>query len=619
MFSSRINKLRPRDVIVLSIIFGILFWILDYVPDYLFVHEGSHFSENIFSSLDGHEIYVRTALSFLIILIGIILSAGIRKRELTEQIILQKSHALGERVKELRCLYQISRLISQDKLSIDDVLIQIVNIIPSTWQYPEITCTQIVYNDQEYKTDNFKETEWNQKADINVFGNRAGILEVYYTKEKPVIDEGPFLKEERTLINSVAREIGLFLEHKKTQAKLDAEKDTAQKYLDIAGVMIIVYNDKQKVTMVNREGCRILGYKEEEIIGKNWFDNFLPQRHREEVRTVYNKLMAGHTELIKHYENPIIRKDGSERLIEWDNSIIEDEMGKVIGILSSGKDITDVKNLEEQKLIHRQQLVQADKMASLGLLVSGMAHEINNPNTLIRLNADVLMDINRELIPILDEYYKNTGEFTVTGVPYSMVREKIIEMISGISKSSVRVDNIVQNLKDFARVDPGNMEERIDINSTITSAVEIVRHFIEKTTNNFITNLDSPIPEITGNSQKLEQVIVNLLINGCQALRDNEQSITISSSYVKRSKNIVVKVADEGVGISEEALRNIVDPFYTTKQDTGGTGLGLSVSYSILKEHGGTLDFISKEGAGTTVTIKLPVNPVQEKKETTYA
>ena len=136
-------------------------------------------------------------------------------------------------------------------------------------------------------------------------------------------------------------------ERKQAEEALRKEKETAQKYLDIAGVILLVINAGQKVTLVNRRGCEILGYKEEEIIGKNWFDNFLPERIRNEVKPIFLKLMAGEIEPVEYFENTVLNKRGEERIIAWHNTVITVENGNIAGTLSSGEDITERKQAEE--------------------------------------------------------------------------------------------------------------------------------------------------------------------------------------------------------------------------------------------------------------------------------
>ena len=263
-----------------------------------------------------------------------------------------------------------------------------------------------------------------------------------------------------------------------------------------------------------------------------------------------------------------------------------------------------------QKLaqLRQQQLMQADKMATLGILSSGVAHEINNPNNFILLNAKIFSRVWSDITPILEEYYEEQGDFALAGMPYTQAHDRIGQLITGMSEGAQRIQKIVQGLKDFARQDTGELNESVDINSVIEASVLIAGNLIKKSTDQFSCEYGADLPEIQGNTQQLEQVIINLLTNACHALEDRKKGIFITSSHDVNTDTIIVEVRDEGTGISGEALEHIMDPFFTTKRSSGGTGLGLSISYNIIKAHGGELKFTSEPGNGTTVVLSLAVN-----------
>ena len=260
-----------------------------------------------------------------------------------------------------------------------------------------------------------------------------------------------------------------------------------------------------------------------------------------------------------------------------------------------------------EKLAHEQQekLFQSEKMASVGILVSGVAHEVNNPNNFILLNSDNLADVWNDLLPFLDNYSKENKNFRIAGLMYSEVRDEVTMIINGIKEGSLRIKKIVQTLKDFARKDPGNLDQMVIISDVIDASVTILTSLIKKHTDQFSVDLKEKLPPIKGNIQQVEQVIINLISNACHALENREQTISISASV--KNDFIEISVRDKGRGIAQEELRYIMDPFYTTKRDTGGTGLGLSISYNIIKEHGGELLIQSEVGHGTSALIRLPV------------
>jgi polar amino acid transport system substrate-binding protein len=262
--------------------------------------------------------------------------------------------------------------------------------------------------------------------------------------------------------------------------------------------------------------------------------------------------------------------------------------------------------------LNQQQLVQADKLAALGTLVSGVAHEINNPNGLILLDIPILKKAHQDTAPILEEHYREYGEFTLGGIPYSRMRSEIPRLLEEMQEGAQRIRRIVNDLKDFARRDDTAGKERADLNMIVQTAVRLVEPSIRTATGSFTADYGSGLPPVMVNSQRIEQVIVNLLLNACQALPDRDRGIRLATRHQPAAGTVTVTLHDQGVGIPDEHLGRLTDPFFTTKRDRGGTGLGLSVSAGIVKEHGGTLGFASTPGSGTTVTLTLPAATEEE-------
>ncbi|MGD0584478.1 MAG: transporter substrate-binding domain-containing protein [Oryzomonas sp.] len=255
---------------------------------------------------------------------------------------------------------------------------------------------------------------------------------------------------------------------------------------------------------------------------------------------------------------------------------------------------------------HQDKLIQADKMASLGILVSGVAHEINNPNGLILLNMPILKEVYQDAVEVLESHYRDSGDFPLGGLPYSRMRNEVPHMLGEMLEGSKRIKRIVEELKDFARQDDNTGSDLFDLNQVAQTAVRLVDSSIRKATVHFSAEYAADIPMVRGNTQRIEQVVVNLLLNACQALPNTECRIALATFRVSNARIVALTVTDEGVGIASEHIPRLTDPFFTTRRETGGTGLGLSVSAGIVNEHGGTLKFNSTPGAGTTVILTLP-------------
>jgi polar amino acid transport system substrate-binding protein len=171
----------------------------------------------------------------------------------------------------------------------------------------------------------------------------------------------------------------------------------------------------------------------------------------------------------------------------------------------------------------------------------------------------------------------------------------------------MRVKAIVQDLKEFARQSPPELTDMVDLNRTAKAAVGLVSNMIKKSTNHFSEVYEAHLPVIKGNAQRIEQVIINLLVNACQSLSDKERGISLSTAYEKTSECLIMKIWDQGEGMSSDVLDRIRDPFFTTKRDRGGTGLGLAISDRIVTDHGGRMVFDSALGEGTVVRVCFPV------------
>lgn len=261
----------------------------------------------------------------------------------------------------------------------------------------------------------------------------------------------------------------------------------------------------------------------------------------------------------------------------------------------------------EQSRLREKQLIQADKMTSLGILVAGVAHEINNPATSLMLNAPNLKKAFNTFLPVLDQYFEETPDARVCNMKYPDLRQRIQLMLSAIEDGSVRIKGIISELKDFSRpADSEDSSGEIDVNEVVAKSVDLTHTVLKKMTRHLTVDCEKNLPQVPGNFQKLQQVIINLLVNAGQALENTDQSISIRT-YVNRERTFIgIEVSDTGPGVLVEDLKKMKDPFYTTRRDDGGTGLGLSISEKIVNDHKGLLEFESQPGEGLTARILLP-------------
>jgi len=380
---------------------------------------------------------------------------------------------------------------------------------------------------------------------------------------------------------------------------INSEKRYRYLYEESMGVRIIV-DRIGTVRGANQSFLRALGFDSKDFDGRSLFDIFNSGQN-EDLREMINQAFAG--TYTHAYDFDLADFSGSLRTILFsDSRIFQEDKDKV---LLTGVDITNRKIVERRAAVQKEQLIQADKFASLGVLVSGVAHEINNPNQFILSNAGLLEDIWSDIRPVLEEYYDENGDFLIKGINYSEMRDLLPGYIGGMTEGARRISKIVSDLKTLSRDDSRHPWSDVDVNAILESAVNLCTNMIKKATENFSIQLPVNIPPVHGNSQQLEQVFINLIQNSVQSLQDKNSKISISTGCADDG-GVNVTISDEGCGIAPDNIRRVFDPFYTTKRETGGTGIGLSISKSIIDEHGGRLDYHSALERGTTAVVYLP-------------
>jgi two-component system NtrC family sensor kinase len=313
-------------------------------------------------------------------------------------------------------------------------------------------------------------------------------------------------------------------------------------------------------------------------------------------------------------------KDGKAFPTYMSITLLRNSEGKPEGIVAVARDITDQKLIEEERENMFRSLAQAEKLASLGQLAGGMAHELNNPISFISANLSVLQEYRESMGQALRAYddfaFKKTKEICTDKLEKELgeleelkeeldikyVLDDFHALLAESKQGAERIKRIVQNLREFS--DPQSIQtEHTDINASLDKALEILRSEIKCKVR--LVKDYGDIPELHVYPQELNQVFLNILANAAQAIQDRGE---IKIRTWTQDSMVKVTVRDTGGGMSPEKLARIFDPFYTTKMVGQGTGLGLSTSYGIIKKHGGEIQVESQPGKGTTVTISLPLN-----------
>ncbi|MBN2691913.1 MAG: PAS domain-containing protein [Burkholderiaceae bacterium] len=357
---------------------------------------------------------------------------------------------------------------------------------------------------------------------------------------------------------------------------------------------------------VSAHAYRMLGLVREAsaMAGHTW-QIYLHPDDRERFRETLRAHLRGDTPFFQ-CEVRVVRPDQEVGWVFVRGLGLRRENGRVYRMAGSIGDITARKRLEQQTRQQELQLIQANKMTALGTLISGVAHEINNPNQLVLTNIRLLEEAWADAVEILDGHQQAHGEFLLAGLPYTEMRETIPVLMRDVHEGARHIERIINDLRDFARPSARGLQATFALNDSVQRGMRLLAHLIHKKTERFRVNLAPDLPLVRGDPQHIEQVVVNLVTNALEALPDPSREVTVSTRFDPTARCLVLAVEDAGIGIPPEHLARLCDPFFTTKQASGGTGLGLAISATLVRAHGGQLSFASKPGRGTRAVVTLP-------------
>lgn len=508
----------------------------------------------------------------------------------------------AEWAKELACLYAVAEWVETSG-SIAEFFTDFPRYMREGMQYPDHAVVFASYQGEEYG----RRPTGAQSihADLVVGGEIRGELMIGY-------DAAAFatLPGQQRLLDEIARMLSLALDRKQLaetlavkRGQLDEEREKLSMvnlYLDhLKGgfeesqvrLQTVFETIPDRVAIIDRNRNVIMTNRKSVPTGskchKTFFDSDHPCLDCRLRRIIREKtpitLEVRHGD--QHYEvnaMPIFNREH-----------------EVDGIIEFYRDVTYKKSYE-------QQLEQADKLASLGQLVSGIGHEINNPNQFIRGNIRIFQQAMDDILPILDAHAAANPDLKIARLKYDFFRSHVGILINDMANGSERIKRIVEALKRFARKDDGQLIDQVDVNTIVDESARLVHNQVHKNAD-IVLDLDRDLPPFKGNAQKIEQVLINLVINAGQAMPEDRRG-TITIATRRAGDEALITVADDGKGMAERTLKQIYDPFFTTKRAKGGTGLGLSIVYRIIEEHSGRINVTSEPGQGTTFTITLPLS-----------
>jgi len=379
-----------------------------------------------------------------------------------------------------------------------------------------------------------------------------------------VMEGGRVVRYQGTLVDVTEKRA---LEH-----KLRRQEEFQRHLLESFPDLILVLDLKGNYTFVSPRIGELLGYGPEHLLGKNVDDT---EKTSLELANLYRTVASGQSKLTS-CEYGSRHRDGNWRTMLSMASPLLDAEGKPAGVIISVRDLTMEKKLE-------QQIIQSERLAAMGQMIGGFAHELNNPLTSILGMAELLQE----------------GD----------VSEGAHKQIAILHQQARRAAEIVQNLQYFARP-PAPGKSQVNLNELVQRTVQMQAYPLRKSniTVDFVP--DPTIPAVVADPNQLMQVFLNLLLNAEQAIREGREKGTIRIRIGRKPDSVWLIFHDNGPGIAPESLAHIFDPFFTTKRPGRGTGLGLSICKTVLREHAGNIEAATAQDGGAIFTITLPIGKV---------
>jgi PAS domain S-box-containing protein len=399
--------------------------------------------------------------------------------------------------------------------------------------------------------------------------------------------------------------------HELTKANKALKETTDHLSLILEFLPIVSYtcnaDDNFKITFVSKRVKEITGYAPVQFTGNSSF--WLEHVHPDDRQDVLKKLKAATKKGTHQIEYRFQTADGSYRWISDHRRLIKPGARSRSYMVGAWQDITEDKRIRQEGELRLQQMIQSHKLKALGEVVTGVAHEINNPVSFMANNITLLEEMWNAVEPILASDGASHPDWRDKGIGYVQVCTNMKEIIEEFKIASQRIKHVIAGLKEFARTDEAVEKKPVNIEEVIQGVMIIVGAQVRKTVSRMDIYVDSNLPPIQGHFQKIEQVIANLLINAHQSITpDRKGRIIITARTIERLNAILIEIEDNGIGMEKAVLDHIFEPFFTTRRDNEGTGLGLSISYGLIKEHRGVIGVLSRPNTGSKFSIYLPLD-----------
>ena len=503
------------------------------------------------------------------------------ERKRAQQERDRQRRELAERVKELRCLCAVSSAVAEGAGPIDEVLRSAAELIPPAMQYPEVACARVAFAGCQFASPGFAETPWRCAADIVVSGRPAGTVQACYLEERPPADEGPFLSEERDLIDAVARMLGQAIEGDRAKRRLSESERRFREFFENAPAYCYMIAPDGVILDVNRAALQALGYARGELVGRHVGTLYAPEA-RQQVESAF-AAWKRHGR-IEDEEMIVLTRDGARRTVLLSASAVCADDGTPLHSISIQRDVTEQRALEEQ-------FRQSQKMEAIGQLAGGVAHDFNNLLTGITGYSAMLLDAAGGDSPL-------AGDLRL------------------IYDLGMRAADLTRQLLAFSRRQT-LQPVVLDLNELVEGVAKMLGRLIGEDVDLVVVPAPN-LGRVSADAGRIEQVLMNLAVNARDAMPAGGKvtietgNVTLDEAYAREhvgahaGEYVMLAVTDTGCGMDARTRQRIFEPFFTTKGLGRGTGLGLSTVYGIAKQHGGNIWVYSEPGKGTTFKVYLP-------------
>jgi len=387
---------------------------------------------------------------------------------------------------------------------------------------------------------------------------------------------------------------------KRAQEEIKQSEERYRTIFDTAGTGMISFGADAVITLANEEWAKLSGYSIEETVGKLTWMPFFTEQSLAKMRTYHEMRTRDPSSVPTAYEAQFVDRAGNIHEGIINIQVVPGTQQRV----ASFQDMTELKRAQKE-------MYRADKMAALGQIIAGVAHEINNPNNFIYFNLPILRRYVEAIAPLLEERCSKEPGLKILNMPFEVFLEDVFKLLENMEHGSTRITSIVSDLRNYVRSDEDQDFKFEQVAQAVERVMTLVGKQVRKMVKRFDVEVAEGLPPVKMNVGKIEQVLINLVINAGQAVDKEDSWVKLSArSAVDSADWVELLVEDNGVGILDENLEQIFEPFFTSKGREQGTGLGLSISQRIVEEHGGTIGVESAVGVGTVFTIRLPAAPV---------